>query len=524
MPRPSDYTFLCMVSRAAPSLLQSEERFRLLVESVKDYGIFMLSPTGHVETWNAGAERLNGYTASEIVGAHFSVFYPPEDIARGKCEHELEVASRVGRFEDEDWRLRKDGTRFWANVTITSLRDSTGTLIGFAKVTRDLTERKRAEEELRRFRLVIDSVRDYGIFILTPEGKVDTWNTGAQRLKGYKASEIIGKHFSVFYPPSDIAAGKCEMELAGAAADGRFEDEGWRLRKDGSRFWANVVITALRNEAGTLVGFAKVTRDLTERKETEEKLRGLAAEKAVLAEKARIQEFQERFLAVLGHDLRNPLAAIQVGASLLRGQMPGPVPARILDKVEASARRMARMIEQILDLTRTRLSNRLEIVPAKMDLRVTLSAVVEELRTAHPTRTIALRSPALPGSWDADRLEQVFSNIVGNAIHYSTGDTPVTIDARVEGAFVRIDVHNDGPPIPAALLPELFSAFRRGTRDSRTAKTAGLGLGLYISREIAAAHGGDVVVAASSAESGTTLSVSLPCTVVAPHPIKVMTP
>jgi PAS domain S-box-containing protein len=414
--------------------------------------------------------------------------------------------------------VRKDGSRFWASVVLDAIRDDSGALIGFAKVTRDLTERKRAEEEVRRFRLLIDSVKDYAIFILTPKGFIDTWNPGAERLKLYRADEIIGKHFSIFYPLADVAAGKCEMELEGAERVGRFEDEGWRLRKDGTRFWANVTITAMRDEKGTLIGFAKVTRDLTERKESEERLRALAAERAALAEKARVQEFQERFIAILGHDLRNPLAAIDMGATLLRRQITlDAVSTRILDKVDASARRMTRMIEQILDLTRSRLAGRLEVNPVPMDLGLTLTMIVEELRTAHPARTIDLRCGDITGTWDVDRLEQVFSNLIGNAIHYGLREKPVTVHVQADEKGVAVDVHNDGPPIPDDLQAELFNPFRRGTRDSRTTTTAGLGLGLYISREIVLAHGGDIVLKSNETE-GTTLRVSLPRAMAVPIP------
>ncbi len=214
---------------------EEARRFRLVIESVADYAIFILDPKGHITTWNVGAERIKGYRAAEIIGKHFSVFYPPEDVAAGKCEHELEVAARVGRYEEEGWRIRKDGTRLWANVLITALRDKQGSLVGFAKITRDLTVRRAAEEEARRFRHLVDSVQDYAIFILGPTGRVETWNRGASRIKGYSADEIIGKHFSVFYPVDDVAAGKCDRELATALQEGRFEEEGWRLRKDGSR-------------------------------------------------------------------------------------------------------------------------------------------------------------------------------------------------------------------------------------------------------------------------------------------------
>jgi PAS domain S-box-containing protein len=494
---------------AEARVLESEARFRLLVESVKDYGIFILTPEGRVDTWNAGAERLKGYAAAEIIGQHFSVFYPPADIAAGKCEMELEHATRDGRFEDEGWRIRKDGTKFWANVVITALRSEAGRMLGFAKVTRDLTERKRAEEETRRFRLLVESVRDYGIFILTPQGHVETWNEGAQRLKGYTAAEIIGKHFSTFYPLSDVAAGKCEIELEGAAHDGRFEDEGWRVRKDGTLFWANVVITALRDEAGKLIGFAKVTRDLTERKESEQRERALAAAEASLAEKARIQEFQERFIAVLGHDLRNPLAAIEMASNLLRAHgAKDATTARILDRVDASSLRMSRMIGQILDLTRTRLADGIPLSPTATDLCGLLTRIVEELRTAHPASKIELQCAPISGTWDHDRLEQVFSNLISNAIHYGSAEHPIVVAAGQDATTVQVDVRNQGTPIPADVIDKLFDPFRRGSRDSRNATTQGLGLGLYISRELVLAHGGNIHVTSDS--DGTSFKVSLP--------------
>src|SRR5690606_24821417 len=224
---------------------------------------------------NAGAERAKGYTAEEIIGSHFSIFYPPEAIAEGKPQRELQDAIRNGSVEDEGWRLRKDGSRFWANVVITALRDESGELVGFAKVTRDLTERRRGEEELQqseeRFRLLVDSVRDYAIFMLTPDGAVATWNEGAQRLKGYTADEIIGRHFSTFYPADVAASGFPQYELEFAERDGRFDDEGWRVRKDDSLFWANVIITARIDSTGSLIGYAKVKRELTERRQAEER-------------------------------------------------------------------------------------------------------------------------------------------------------------------------------------------------------------------------------------------------------------
>jgi PAS domain S-box-containing protein len=265
-------------------LRESEEHFAELVASVRDYAVFLLDPQGTVLTWNLGAERIKGYRPEEIIGRHFSIFYPKDALASGWPAHELAVASATGRFEEEGWRIRNDGSRFWANVVITALRGPAGEVRGYLKITRDLTDRKHAEEKLRlseeRFRLLVERVKDYAIFILGPDGRVASWNAGAQHIKGYTADEIIGQHFSRFYPREAIERGWPEEELRRAAADGRIEDEGWRIRKDGSRFWANVVITALRDEAGALKAYAKVTRDLTERREAEENARRLLVEEA----------------------------------------------------------------------------------------------------------------------------------------------------------------------------------------------------------------------------------------------------
>lgn len=258
-------------------LAKSEERFRLLVEGVRDYAIFALDPKGIISSWNEGARRLNGYESSEIIGQHFSKFYLPEDLARNHPQYELEVARQIGRYEEEGWRLRKDGIRFWANVVITRIDDANGNHLGFSKVTRDLTERKAAEESLRqsehRSRLMIQAVRDYAIFMLDPSGCIESWNEGAERLKGYSREEILGHHFSKFYLPEDIQQGHPQEELEIAKREGRYEEEGWRLRKDGSRFWANVVITRVNDFSGDHIGFTKVTRDLTQRKKFENHLK-----------------------------------------------------------------------------------------------------------------------------------------------------------------------------------------------------------------------------------------------------------
>jgi PAS domain S-box-containing protein len=255
----------------------SEELFERLIDSVHDYAIFRLSPSGIITSWNSGAERISGYTATEIIGEHFSVLYTPEALARDWPAEELRRASSDGRLEDEGWRVRKDGSRFWANVIISPIRDKSEGLVGYAKVTRDLTERREAELRLRESernqRLLLDSVQDYAIFTLDPDGIITSWNLGAQRIKGYSAAQAIGKHFSIFYTQPAIDTGWPQEELRRALAFGRLEDEGWRVRQDGSLFWANVVITAILDEHGACLGYSKVTRDLTERRRHEEELR-----------------------------------------------------------------------------------------------------------------------------------------------------------------------------------------------------------------------------------------------------------
>ncbi len=270
--------------RAEEGLRRVEQRFEQLVAGVRDYAIFLLDTGGHVQTWNAGAERVKGYRPDEIIGQHFSRFYPKEAAASGWPAHELKVAAETGRFEDEGWRVRKDGSRFWANVVITALRDEAGELRGFLKITRDMTDRRQAEEKLRlseeRFRLIVESVRDYAIFMLDPQGTVVTWNTGAERVYGYTPDGIIGQQFSRLFPKEAVERGWPEDMLRRAAAEGRCEDEGWRIRQDGSRFWASVTVAAMRDESGSLRGFSKVTRDMTERREAEEKARRLLLEEA----------------------------------------------------------------------------------------------------------------------------------------------------------------------------------------------------------------------------------------------------
>ncbi len=266
------------------SLFDSERRFRLLVEGVVDYAIYMLDPNGIITNWNTGAKRIKGYEAGEVIGRHFKMFYLPEDREAGMPARSLAIAREKGKFETEGWRLRKDGTKFLASIVIDAIYED-GELIGFAKITRDITEQSKAAEALkdseRHFRLLVNGVTDYALYMLDPNGIVTNWNAGGLRIKGYRPEEIIGQHFSCFYSPADQAAGRPARALQLALENGRYEEEGWRVRKDGTFFWASVVIDPIRDDDDKLLGFAKITRDISERREAQlnlEKLQRQLAE------------------------------------------------------------------------------------------------------------------------------------------------------------------------------------------------------------------------------------------------------
>jgi PAS domain S-box-containing protein len=497
------------------ALNEGEGLYHMLVESVRDYAIFALDARGYVLSWNKGAQRAKGYTRDEIVGKHFSIFYPPEDVAAGKPAWELEVAERDGRVEDEGWRVRKDGTRFWANVVITALRDDDGTLRGFAKVTRDLTTRRRAEEALReseeRFRLLVQSVRDYAIFMLDPDGNVASWNEGAQRIKLYTAGEIVGKHFSVFYPPEDVAAGKTVWELEVATREGRVEDEGWRVRKDGTRFWANVVITALRGKDGKLAGFTKVTRDLTERRAAQ--LREVEDARRVASAEASSRAKGE-FLASMSHELRTPLNAIGGYADLLIMGLRGPVtPEQLqdLERIQAAQRHLLAIINDILNFSRVE-AGQVAYASERVPLDQALDAVMPMVELQAREKGLELvRHPCPPGATaraDRTKVEQVLLNLFSNAVKFTPAGGRVTVACQADGERLVVRVSDTGVGIPAEKREEIFEPFVQLGR-TLTSGPVGAGLGLAISRELARAMGGDLAVESEEGR-GSTFTFTLP--------------
>ena len=472
-----------MVTRDLSERRDAEARYGLLVDSVRDYAIITLDCQGIVQTWNAGAERIKGYRASDIIGQDFRRFYTAADLARDYPTTELAQAADEGHYEDEGWRLRKDGTPFWANVVITALRDRAGQLIGFSKVTRDLTERRLAEQQLRdseeRFRLMVASVKDYAIIMLDPSGIVISWNAGAERIKGWTAREIIGHSFEQFYPPEDVAAGKTVHELQEAAATGTVEDNGWRIRKDGTRFWANVVITALRDDAGVLRGYSKVTRDQTHRKNADDALR-------------KAYDDLEAFSYSVSHDLRAPLRSMDGFSDELTRRYADKLDDRgkdYLGRIRASAQRMAQLIDDLLKLSRL---GRAKVTRVPIDLAVIARKVADELQRIEPNRKIEfVIAPTMETRADAALMRVVLDNLIGNAWKYTSRhasariEVGVTTVQGVQTFFVR----DDGAGFDMQYAAKLFGPFQR---LHAAEKFAGTGIGLATVKRIIHRHGGEV--------------------------------
>jgi PAS domain S-box-containing protein len=478
--------------------------YQLVVEQTLDYGVFVLDPEGRIRSWNAGAKRIKGYQPDEIIGRHFSIFYPPEAVKSGWPEHELKVAAAEGRFEDEGWRVRKDGSRFWADVVITALRDEDGKLLGFAKITRDLTDRRLHEEALRqseeRFRLLVEGVTDYAIFMLDPEGMVSSWNAGAQRIKGYAREEILGKHFSRFYEPEEIARGKPWEQLKKARRDGRAEDEGWRMRKDGSRFWARAVLTALYDRAGQLRGFAKVTQDLTERRHVED-----------LQKAARnVTEF----IATLAHELRNPLAPIRTAVQVMGKTPPGdPSHEAMRQTIDRQTGHLTRIVDDMLDISRiTRGTLEMERRPLHLDEVVhrAVEMIQPDMRAGEHQLEINLPSEPITVQGDIYRLTQLLANLLNNAARYTPNRGRITVNAVAEQGWAALKVRDTGRGIDHDMLDQVFGMFVQGRLPALNRVGGGLGIGLALARSIAELHGGTLTAQSEGRDRGSEFTLRLP--------------
>jgi PAS domain S-box-containing protein len=478
-----------------------------------DYAIYMLDPSGIVTSWNAGAERIKGFEAREIVGEHFSTFYTPEDRATGMPEKVLETARREGKYAGEGWRMRKDGSRFWANVVVDRINDEQGNLVGFAKITRDMTETRAAQQALleaeRRFRILVQGVTDYAIFMLDPDGRVTNWNAGAQRIKGYKPEEIIGEHFSRFYTPEDLSAGLPKRALETARETGRYEAEGWRVRKDGTRFWASVVLDAIRGDDGELIGFAKITRDMSEKREAQLRL-----------EESREQLFRAQKMEALGqltgglaHDFNNLLTAILGATDLaLRNLADEERLRRMLDGIRNSAQRGASITRQLLAFARAQ-----PLDLKAIDLKAFLPDITTLLRpSVRSNIEITIEISANVWNIDADpaALELALLNLAFNARDAMKEGGSLKISASNEtlngqpdglaGDYVALRVSDTGEGMNEDTMNRVFEPFF-------TTKAFGEGTGLGLSQVFGFAKqiGGSITVK-SVPGGGATFTLYLP--------------
>lgn len=485
------------------TLMPTDDRFRLLVEGIRDYGIFMLDPEGHVISWNVGASLIKGYSASEIIGRHFSVFYPKDALDRAWPAHELERAAQDGRFEDENWRLRKDGSRFWARVVITAVRDDSGSLVGFSKVTNDLTDRRRHEEALRlseeRFRLLVDGVKDYAIIMLDREGYIRTWNAGAQLISGYSSEQIVGQHFSVLYPQEAKDRGWPRHELTVATIKGRFEEEGWRIRRDGTRFFASVIIAAVYDADGALTGFAKVTRDITDRQRLEALVKST-------------REMTE-FLAMLSHELRNPLAPIRNAVAVLELQNnDDPTVKWGREVIARQTAQLSHLVDDLLDVSRMA-SGKIVLDKQPMDLRAIVAHAFEAAlpQTAERNHVLSVNLPesAVWVNGDALRLTQVVTNLLTNAIKYTPEGGRIGLSLFEVDNDARLHVIDTGIGLREDQLENVFDLFSQGER-SLARSEGGLGVGLTLVRRILDMHEGSVVARSEGVGQGSSFEVCLP--------------
>jgi PAS domain S-box-containing protein len=494
--------------------LTDEQRFQYLIAGISDYAIYMLDPSGHIASWNAGAQRFKGYQPHEILREHFSRFYTPEDQATDLPARALAQALEHGKYEAEGWRVRKDGTRFWAHVVIDPIYDEQRNLLGYAKITRDVTERKKAEDALReseqRFRLLVQGVTDYAIYMLSPEGTVSNWNVGAERIKGYSYDELVGSHFSRFYTDEDRERGLPARALGTAAREGRYEAEGWRVRKDGTRFWAHVIIDAIHGEEGELLGFAKITRDLTEKKRTEEAL-----------EQAQLALFQSQKMESIGqltggvaHDFNNLLSVLASGIEVLGMSRQGSSDAKTLDSMRRAIDRGATLTQQLLAFARQQ-----PLQPETRSINRLISGFESVLRRAGHTGIefeFNLDPQAGSAVVDGARFESALLNLVVNARDAMPEGGRLSIDTAqltlqegevpglAPGPYVCTSVTDTGTGMTPETVQRAFEPFY-------TTKETGKGTGLGLSQVYGfiKQSGGEVVIQSTLGE-GTTIAIYLP--------------
>ena len=482
----------------------AERRLGELLESAPD-AILELDNDGRIVLLNRMAEQLFGYTREELLEQKVDVLVP-EALRSAHKRHRTQYVKRpvtrpMGRGLQLEAR-RKDGSHFPVEISLSSVKSDAGFHV--TAIIRDITERKMAEDNQReaeqRFRLMIEAVKDYAIFTLDPEGTVVSWNGGAQRIKQYTAEEIIGKHFSIFYLPEDRGAKPAE-ELEIVRAAGKFEEEGWRVRKDGSAFWANVAITAVRNLAGDIVGFAKVTRDLTDRKRVEEQLRAVQ-EKYIRElelrnrESAQANQLKTEFLANMSHELRSPLHTVLGFSELLAEETEGQLSVkqkRFLSHIHDDSQHLLDLINDLLDLSKIE-AGRLELRHEAFCLTPVLDEALSSVRPRATAKSVEIRtdvSIAAPVFAGRLRFKQILHNLLTNAIKFTPDGGKVRVEAATRDGFTEISVSDTGIGVPEDQHQAVFDKFYQ-VKAATEGGLEGTGLGLAITKRLVEQHGGSI--------------------------------
>ncbi|MCW3078345.1 MAG: sensor histidine kinase [Bacteroidetes bacterium] len=504
---------------AGGNLRDMKNLYQRMIEEIQDYAIILMDKNGIILNWNKGAQKIKGYSEKDILGKHFSIFYLEEDLKNNLPQKLMKEAEDTGRAAQEGWRKRKDGTRFWGSITITALHDDDNKVIGFSKVTRDLTDKKKAEDNLRlseeRYHRMIAEVQDYAIILLSADGTIENWNAGAEKIKGYTAKEVLGKKFELFYTEDDKKSNLPSKLLNEARENGKALQEGWRVRKDGSRFWGTIVITALHNKEGEVIGFSKVTRDLTQKKEAEDKLAAYTAE-------LEIQNSElEQFAYVASHDLQEPLRKIQTFTGLIQDNLDDPEFVKTyFAKLDSSAQRMAELVKSLLNYSRLSQHKEKEYED-KVDLKTLLKEVEEDFELLIEEKKAVIESHDLPVVYGNQmQLGQLFSNLIGNSLKFSTEKPLIKISSSlvnkykifeapktlIENKYLELKFEDNGIGFEEQYSQKIFSLFQR-LHGKQT--YAGTGIGLALCKRIAENHGG-YIYATSELGKGATFYVYLP--------------
>ncbi|HSZ31756.1 MAG TPA: PAS domain S-box protein [Puia sp.] len=477
-----------------------KERLIRVLDEIKDYAIVLLDQVGTIESWNKGAEIMNGYRSEEITGKNFSVFYSAKDKAEKRPQHLLRLAAENSSAIDESWETRKDGSTFWGEVLITSIHDHEGNLIGFSRIVKDLTAVKQNQELIRaaeeRYSKMLAEIQDYAIILLDKDGNIENWNLGAETIKGYASAEAIGKNFRIFYPREDQQNRLPEMLLETAVNNNSAYQEGWRVRKDGSKFWASVVITALHNANNEVIGFSKVTKDLTDKKLAEERQATYIHQKEI-----RSKEMQE-FAYIASHDLHEPLRTIKSFLELFELSFKSQVndeAKMYIGIINESVERMQEMIKGVMDysvLGMDREVSRVDISDVVEKVKVDLSASISSCGA----NICAESLPVIQGY--RNELYQLFQNLISNAIKFKKPDlSPVIeISATPSGDKWLFKVKDNGIGMDSRFIEKIFLIFQKlHSRDIY----GGTGIGLAYAKKIVEMHNGRIW-AESTLGSGST--------------------